>query len=61
MPWWLKILTNVTPAKFYLVVLRSVVLKGVGIRATWDQLAYLVLFSTVVIGLSVRRFRKTIG
>ncbi len=61
MPWWLQILTNISPAKFYLVILRSIVLKGVGLSAFWDQLVYLMIFISVVLLISVRRFKKTIG
>jgi ABC-2 type transport system permease protein len=61
MPWWLQVLTNVTPAKFYLVILRSIILKGVGWRAFWDQALYLILFTAIVLFISIRRFKKTIG
>lgn len=61
MPIWLQVLTNITPAKFYLVILRSIILKGVGIGAFWDQLVYLMIFITVILFISVRRFKKTIG
>lgn len=61
MPWWLQIITNVTPAKFYLIILRSIILKGVGFEAFWDQTLYLILFIVVVLTISIRRFKKTIG
>ena len=61
MPIWLQVLTNITPAKFYLVILRSIILKGVGIGAFWDQIVYLMIFITVILFISVRRFKKTIG
>ena len=61
MPLFLQILSNITPAKFYLVILRSIILKGVGIAAWWDQVLYLCIFITVVLFLSVRRFKKTLG
>ncbi|NUN69774.1 MAG: ABC transporter permease, partial [Bacteroidetes bacterium] len=58
MPLFLQVLSNVTPAKFYLVIMRSIVLKGVGIEAFWDQLIYLSLFILVVVGVSVKRFKQ---
>jgi ABC-2 type transport system permease protein len=61
MPWWLRILSNITPAKYYLVILRSIVLKGVGLSAFWDQICYLLIFISVLLIISVRRFKKTIG
>ncbi len=61
MPWWLQILTNITPAKFYLVILRSIILKGVGIAGFWDQAVYLMIFTGVLMTISARRFKKTLS
>jgi len=61
MPWWLQVLSNITPAKFYLVILRSIVLKGAGLSAFWEQGVYLLLYTTLFLGISTLRFRKTVG
>ncbi|HTY58083.1 MAG TPA: ABC transporter permease, partial [Bacteroidota bacterium] len=60
MPWWLQIISNMTPAKFYLVILRGIILKGVGLGAWWPQVVYLMIFTLIMLFLSVRRFKKTI-
>ncbi|MFA6467956.1 MAG: ABC transporter permease [Bacteroidota bacterium] len=57
MPLFLQILSNVTPAKFYLVMMRGIVLKGVGIGAFWEQIVYLSIFIAVVLAISVKRFK----
>ncbi len=61
MPWWLQVISNITPAKFYLVILRSIILKGVGVSAFWQQLVYLAIFCTFLLTVSARKFRKTLG
>ncbi|HUI09361.1 MAG TPA: ABC transporter permease [Bacteroidota bacterium] len=61
MPWWIQALSNITPAKYYLIILRGIILKGVGLSAWWPQVVYLAAFTTVVLFLSIRRFRKTIA
>ena len=61
MPWWIRALSNITPAKYYLIILRGIILKGVGLSAWWPQVVYLAAFTLVVLSLSVRRFRKTIA
>ena len=58
MPLFLQIISNITPAKFYLVIMRGIVLKGVGIEAFWQQLIYLLIFITVVVTISVKRFKQ---
>ncbi len=52
MPPVIQIFTNITPVKFYIVVLRDILLKGVGLFAFWDQLIYLLIFSIVFLGLA---------
>jgi len=61
MPWWLRLLSNITPAKFYLVILRSIILKGVGVSAFWEQAVYLLIFIAILLRISVQRLKKTIG
>ncbi len=62
MPPVIQIFTNITPVKFYIVVLRDILLKGVGLEAFWDQLIYLLIFSVVFLGLAavINRRSKTI-
>jgi ABC-2 type transport system permease protein len=60
MPVMLQIISNITPAKFFLVVVRSVIVKGVGVAAFWDQLIYMIIFMILMISISsVRLMKKT--
>ncbi len=52
MPPVVQVLSNVTPAKFFLVILRGILLKGAGIEAFWPQLVYLLIFSLVLLSIS---------
>ena len=58
MPVAVQVLSNITPAKFYLVILRSIILKGVGLSAFWPQVLYLLLFAGVLMTISTFRFQK---
>ncbi|MDX9924572.1 MAG: ABC transporter permease [Ignavibacteriaceae bacterium] len=58
MPFLVQIITNITPAKFYLVILRSIILKGVGLSAFWDQLIYLSLFIVLFTSLALILSKK---
>ncbi|KUO61505.1 multidrug ABC transporter permease [bacterium BRH_c32] len=59
MPVAVQILTNITPAKFYIVILRSILLRGAGISAFWDQLIYLAIFGSVFIILATLADKKS--
>ncbi|MDL1892516.1 ABC transporter permease [Sphingobacteriales bacterium CHB3] len=58
MPVPLQVLSNLAVNKFFLVVVRGVMLKGVGFFAVWDQFLYMLLFAAVTVGISTRKFRK---
>lgn len=59
MPDWLQAITHVVPARYYLVILRGIILKGTGLGPYWDQMGYLALFAAITLGLaSVRLTRK---
>lgn len=52
MPWIIQIITNITPAKFFMVILRGIILKGAGLWAMWDQIIYLIIFAMFFLGLA---------
>ena len=58
MPYLVQIITNVTPVKFFLKILRAIMLRGVGIEAFWDQLIYLGIFTTILIVLGTVIYKK---
>jgi ABC-2 type transport system permease protein len=60
MPVWLQWLSNISPAKFYLVILRSIILKGVGLSAFWPEVVYLIIFCAVMLRISTRKLKKTL-
>ena len=53
MPPVIQVLTNITPAKFFIIILRDILLKGVGLGAFWPQLIYLLLFAAFFLGLAI--------
>ena len=52
MPWVIQIITNITPAKFFINILRAIILRGVGVPAFWDQIIYLLIFTLIFIVLA---------
>lgn len=58
MPVWLQVVTHIVPAKYYLIAVRSVMIKGVGILAFWEQLLFLSLFCMATLGISILKVRK---
>jgi ABC-2 type transport system permease protein len=60
MPEVLQWLTYVNPLRYFLVIIRATFLKGVGLEVLWPELLALALIATVLMTVSVMRFRKTL-
>ncbi len=60
MPLILQGFSQLIPATHFLVIIRSIMLKGVGAGALFPQLVAMILFSVVLIGVSIRKFNTTL-
>jgi ABC-2 type transport system permease protein len=58
MPPVIQFFTNITPAKFFINILRAIILRGVGIRGFWDQLIYLLLFASILLSTAIIIFNR---
>jgi len=61
MPTIIQYVTYINPLRYYLVIVRSIFLKGVGIQVLWGELTILLVMGIVVITLSSLRFQKRLG
>jgi ABC-2 type transport system permease protein len=58
MPLVLQGLSYIVPARYFLVILRGIALKGTGLAPYWDQMGYLALYTLVVLTLAGLRFAR---
>ena len=59
MPQAIQIVTHVIPARYFIVALRGIVLKGAELAAFWQDLLALAIFAAVMLTLaSVRLSRE---
>ncbi len=56
MPVWLSPLTNFVPARWFIVVARGIMLKGVGLSYLWHETLVLAVMALVLIGAAVKSF-----
>jgi len=60
MPKFVQVVTYFVPASYYIVILRDLFLKGVGISSMWDQALFMCLFAFLMLGLAIRKFKKKV-
>jgi ABC-2 type transport system permease protein len=60
MPVWLQAVSYTIPLRYFLIIARGIVLKGVGASALWGEIIALLIFAFLVMGAAARRFRKSL-
>ncbi len=58
MPPFLQAVSYLIPLRYFLIIVRAVLIKGVGLAAVSGEVLALVVFGVVVMGSAVARFRK---
>jgi len=61
MPQVVQWLTLANPLRWFLVIVRAIFLKGVGVEVLWREIVALGVLGSVTLGLAVSRFRKTLA
>lgn len=61
MPLIIQYIGNLIPMTFYLPIIRGIVLKGIGFPYLISQVAALLVFTVVLIALSIFKFKKQIA
>jgi ABC-2 type transport system permease protein len=58
MPDVLQLATYLVPAKYFMVLLRGIYLKGVGVNVLWEEAILMVAFGTGLFLIAIAKFRK---
>jgi len=61
MPQWLQYITYINPLRYFLIIIRGVFLKGIGLDILWPQLVALAVLGGFTILLSSLRFKKRLN
>jgi ABC-2 type transport system permease protein len=61
MPRLLQLISYIIPAKYGLIIVRSILLKGVGLEILREQVVAILIFAAVIITLAATRFKKKLG
>lgn len=57
MPYILQLLSNIIPAKWYIMAVKDVMIKGLGTAAIMKELIILTVMAIVLIAISLKRFK----
>ena len=57
MPWPLQVISNVVPAKWYYIIVKNIMIKGLGFSYVWKETLILVGMTVVLLGISIKNFK----
>ena len=58
MPMWVQWITYLIPLRYFITIVRGIILKGVGFTELYDQFLALFIFGVLILALSSLRFNK---
>ena len=58
MPWYLQAFSHVIPLRYFLIIVRGIIIKGVAIDTLWTEVIALSIFAVIIMGSAAMRFRK---
>jgi ABC-2 type transport system permease protein len=58
MPGWLQAISYVVPVRYGLIIMRGIILKGVGLDILIEQVVAILIFATIIVTLASTRFKK---
>ncbi len=61
MPAWIQAISVIVPSRYFVTILKALVLKGVGLHVLWPQIVYLGIFTTFVFWRSVRKLNQKVA
>ncbi len=57
MPAILQYISHIVPAKWFIIIIKSIMIKGVGLTIIWKETLILLIMTIILIGASIKNFK----
>ena len=57
MPWPLQWLSTIIPAKYFIILIKNIMIKGTGLLFIWKETLVLLMMTIIFLALSIRNFK----
>lgn len=61
MPWIFQLISNIVPSRWYYLIVKSVMLKGLGFEYIWKETLILVGMSVVLLAIALKNFKRRLS
>jgi ABC-2 type transport system permease protein len=57
MPWIFQVISNLVPARWYFIIIKAIMLKGLGFQYVWKESLVLVGMTVILLGIALKNFK----
>jgi ABC-2 type transport system permease protein len=61
MPWIFQLISNIVPSRWYYLIVKSVMLKGLGFEYVWKETLILAGMTVILLAVSLKNFKKRLA
>ena len=57
MPWIFQWISNIIPSRWFFIIVKSIMLKGLGLRDLWMETSILISMTVILLSISLKQFK----
>ena len=61
MPWIFQVISNIIPSRWYFLIVKAVMLKGLGFEYVWKETLVLVGMTVILLAIALKNFKKRLA
>ena len=61
MPWIFQAISNIIPSRWYFLIVKAVMLKGLGFEYVWKETVVLVAMTVLLLAIALKNFKKRLA
>jgi ABC-2 type transport system permease protein len=61
MPWIFQIISNIIPSRWYYLIVKAIMLKGLGFQYVWKETLVLVAMTVILLSIALKNFKKRLS
>lgn len=61
MPKPIQVITHIIPARYFIALIKGIYLKGIGLEVLCTEAVFLVIFSCLMVRISIKKFKKKLA
>jgi ABC-2 type transport system permease protein len=61
MPIPMQVISNLVPAKWYFIIVKAVMIKGLGLHAIWKETLILLGMTAFLLMMSIKKYKVRLG